>query len=165
MRQLHICLDTGMYCNLHVREYWMVYRRPGFLSAAVWFAPPPSLPPLFRLPSESSTGDTPEDWERETTCWRKRGVGGGIGQMKRPQESLLRYISVNTLMINVVNSCHAGQIGVYTKVGLKPTAANEPKVFFLKSINLKRWIGFEKSKGSEGFRKNLVNFFHCPFLG
>jgi hypothetical protein len=38
----------------------------------VWFgssSPPP--PP----PSVSLTGDTQEDWETETTCWRERGEG------------------------------------------------------------------------------------------
>ncbi len=32
--------------------------------------PPPPLPP-----SASSTGDTQEEWEIETTCWRDRGRG------------------------------------------------------------------------------------------
>ncbi len=54
------------------REYWMIYRGPGFL-ADVWLAPPPP-------PSPSATWtwtcNTQEDWERDTTCWRK-GVGGG----------------------------------------------------------------------------------------
>ncbi len=58
-------------------EYWMIYRGPGFL-AVVWFddlAPPlPPAPPVL-CPWESSSGDTQEDWERETTCWREgRGV-------------------------------------------------------------------------------------------
>ncbi len=33
-----------------------------------------ALPPFL---SESSTGDTLEDWERETTCWRERGEWDG----------------------------------------------------------------------------------------
>ncbi len=36
---------------------------------------PPIHPPP--LPSGSSAGDTQEDWERETTCWRERGGCGG----------------------------------------------------------------------------------------
>jgi hypothetical protein len=37
----------------------------------------PSPPPAFPLsPSVISTGDTQEDWERETTCWRERGRRG-----------------------------------------------------------------------------------------
>ncbi len=51
-----------------VREYWMIYRGPGFL-AVVWFgSSPTSSPPPF--PSVCSNGDT--DWERVTTCWRER---------------------------------------------------------------------------------------------
>ncbi len=51
------------------REYWMV---PGFL-AIVWFgsSPTPSLP------SKSSTGDTQEDWKRETTADGRWGGGRG----------------------------------------------------------------------------------------
>ncbi len=52
------------------REYWMVYRKPGFL-AVIWLYPHP-LPPS---PATISTDDTPEDCERETTCWRERGEG------------------------------------------------------------------------------------------
>jgi hypothetical protein len=48
------------------------------------------------LPSE---GDTQKDWERETTCWRQRGVGLGCARSRiiRPQESLVLYKSFNTL--------------------------------------------------------------------
>ncbi len=53
------------------REYWMVYRRPGFL-VVVWLLSH-SLPPSN--PATISTGYTPEDCERETTCWRERGEG------------------------------------------------------------------------------------------
>ncbi len=45
-------------------QYWMIYRGPGFLE----LSPPP--PPV------SSTGDTQEDWERNT-CWRERERGAG----------------------------------------------------------------------------------------
>ncbi len=61
------------------REYWMIYRGPGFL-AVVWFGSSPSLP-------SSSTGDTQADWERETAGW---GGGGG-------RESLVLYKSFNNL--------------------------------------------------------------------
>ncbi len=33
--------------------------------------------PFPLLTFVSSTGDTEEDWERETICWRKGGEGGG----------------------------------------------------------------------------------------
>ncbi len=35
------------------------------------------LPPPLPLTTVSSTGDTQEDWERETTCWRERLEGVG----------------------------------------------------------------------------------------
>ncbi len=54
------------------RQYWMIYRGPGFL-AVLWFGSPPN-PSNLPLPT-SSTGDKQEYWERETTFWR--GVGGG----------------------------------------------------------------------------------------
>jgi len=48
------------------------------------------------LQSLSSTGHTEEDWEIETTCWRKMGGGGG-GEIIRRRESLILYKSFNTL--------------------------------------------------------------------
>jgi hypothetical protein len=53
---------------LVTREYWMIYREPGFL-AITWFFSP-HFPPL---PSASPTSDTQEDRERERACWRERG--------------------------------------------------------------------------------------------
>ncbi len=65
------------------REYSMIYRRLGFL-AVVSFS---SLPtPSTSLPSVSSTGDTKEDWERETTCWRERRKGVG----EKPNHTIAR---------------------------------------------------------------------------
>ncbi len=72
------------------REYWMIYRGPGFL-AIVWFGSPPTP-----SPSVSSTGDAPEDWERETTCWREK-VGGS--QIIRWLESLVLWKSFNILSV------------------------------------------------------------------
>ncbi len=48
----------------------MIYRGPGFLA---------SLPPLPL--SVSSTGNTHEDWERESAFWRERGRGWGRSQI------------------------------------------------------------------------------------
>ncbi len=56
------------------REYWMIYKGLCLL-AIVWFGSPPH--PLTPLPVVSLTGDTQEDCERETTCWRTREGGGG----------------------------------------------------------------------------------------
>ncbi len=59
------------------RGYWMIYRGPGF-SRSYDLIPRP--PRLFHSPVSSSTGDTQKDWERETTCWRERGWGMGVGE-------------------------------------------------------------------------------------
>ncbi len=50
----------------NAREYWMIYRGAGFSRR---------LAPLQPSPSVRCTGDTQEDFERKTTCWRKRGRG------------------------------------------------------------------------------------------
>ncbi len=80
--------------RIRTREYWMIYRGPGFL-AGVWFrsSPTPSPP----LPSVSSTGDPEEDWEREKTCWRERSEEWGRSQIIRRRENLVFYESFNTL--------------------------------------------------------------------
>ncbi len=46
-----------------------------------------------------STGDTKEDGERETTCWRERRRGRGWARIQiiRPQKSLVLYKLFNTL--------------------------------------------------------------------
>ncbi len=59
------------------REYWRIYRGPGFLAVALFWLLPTLSPPS--LPSVRSTGDTQEDLERETTCWRGR-KGKGVGE-------------------------------------------------------------------------------------
>ncbi len=63
----------------------MIYTGPGFL-AVVWFSSSSIPPPL--LPSVCLTGDTQEDWERETTFWQERGEGWWRSQIILPLESL-----------------------------------------------------------------------------
>ncbi len=58
--------------------------------------PPPHFPVSNWV---SSTGDTQEDWERETNCWRERGRGWGRSQIIRRRESLILYKSFNTLFL------------------------------------------------------------------
>jgi hypothetical protein len=68
-------------------EYCMIYKGPGFLAVARFgSSPTPSPPPLISLLSVS---DTQEDWERESTCWWKRGWGRS--QIIRRRESLVLY--------------------------------------------------------------------------
>ncbi len=69
-----INFDKRMFST---REYWMIYRGPGFLVDNL--APRPPSPPFSRLSRKYSmfTGDTQEGWERETPCWREREEGVG----------------------------------------------------------------------------------------
>jgi hypothetical protein len=65
-------------------------------SCMIWLL---AHPPLL---SVSSTGDTQEDWETDTTCWRDRGEGKEPNYT--PQESLVGlvlYQSFNTLWSGV----------------------------------------------------------------
>ncbi len=70
----------------------MIFRGPNFL-AVVWFGSTTTLPPI--LHSVSSTGDTQEDWERETSCWRERWEGGGRGA-----ESNIAWPSINDWILS-----------------------------------------------------------------
>ncbi len=63
-------------------EYWMIYRRSGFLSV-VWLTPRP--PPV---PSVSST----DDWDRETTRARLGGRGWALSRIQQPQ---VAWYSIN----------------------------------------------------------------------
>jgi hypothetical protein len=58
-------------------------------------SPPSPSPPLLSL---SSTGDTLDEWERQTTWWRERGGGRGWARSWTIglQESLVHYKSFNT---------------------------------------------------------------------
>jgi hypothetical protein len=76
----------------------MIYRGPGFLTV-VWFGssptPHPSPPSLL---SESLTGVIQEDRDRETTCWRERGMKGvGLEPNHTTARSLVLYKSFTTL--------------------------------------------------------------------
>ncbi len=84
------------------------YRGQGFL-AVVWFGSflAHSLPPP---PEVSSTGDTQEDWERETTCWRDRGEGGGRKAESCDRKKKKAWSSINQLIISDASwsSCRVG---------------------------------------------------------
>jgi hypothetical protein len=69
----------------------------GFLAVIIFGSSPIPFPP-----SVSSACDTQDDWERETTCWQKRGKGGrGRSQIILRRESLVLYKSFNTLWGNL----------------------------------------------------------------
>ncbi len=87
-------------CSPTRRECWMNYRGPGFL-AAVWFGFFP-LPPSPLLQLISSIGDTQKDWERETTCWRERGEGGGRGVKSYDGETA--WSSINNSILSALDS-------------------------------------------------------------
>ncbi len=84
------------------RKYWMIYRGPGFL-AVIWFGSSPN--PFSPFPSVNSTGDTQEDWERETSCWReRRGAGERVSRIIWSQESLVLFEPFNILWVRTINN-------------------------------------------------------------
>ncbi len=58
---------------LRTREYWKIEGKAFSWSYDLAPRLPPSAGPFPPLRSVSTTGDTKEDCERETTCWRERG--------------------------------------------------------------------------------------------
>ncbi len=79
------------------REYWIIYRGPGF---RMWFdssSPPPS--PATR--PLSSTCDTQEDWGRGQLADGGGGRGWGRSQMIPRRESPVLYNSLNTPFLAV----------------------------------------------------------------
>ncbi len=81
--------------NHSIKRYWMIYRGPYFLAVVYmkWLLSHPPPP----VPLESSTGDTQEDWERETTCWRERGDEGGGGAKSYDGEKVWSSINHSIL--------------------------------------------------------------------
>ncbi len=76
------------------RKYRVIYRGPAF-SGSYDLAPRPQPSPSPpHLLSVSSTGDTQENWENETTCWRERGEGEARSWIIRLQESLVLFKDV-----------------------------------------------------------------------
>ncbi len=90
---------TSLYTLSAVgREYWVIYRGPGFL-AVLWFGSSPTPFPLsFR--SASCLSFSVFLCVADQACWRptgERGRGWARSRIIRPQESLVFYKSFNTL--------------------------------------------------------------------
>ncbi len=82
----------------------MIYRGPCFL-AVICFGSSPN--PFSPFPSVSSTGDTQEDWERETSCWReRRRAGERVSRIIWSQESLVLYEPFNILWVRTIYNNH-----------------------------------------------------------
>jgi hypothetical protein len=100
------------------------------------FAPPPT--PFLPLPSVSSTGDTQEDWERETS-WRERGAEGvgGRSQTMRRRESQVLYKSFNTLWPHLSPL----YLHLTTRLALTPSPSSSP----LSTISIRNSISLLNS--------------------
>ncbi len=83
-----------LYCDQRILND--LYRGPGFL-VVVWFGSVSPPPPLL---SVSSTGDTQEDYKRETRFSRERDRGGG-GRGAETYDRLVLYKLFNTLWLQL----------------------------------------------------------------
>ncbi len=81
------------------REYWMIYRGPGFL-AVVWFGSCPI--PFPSLPSVSSTKKTEK--KKRQLADERVGRGWGRSQIIRRRESLVLNKSFNALWGSIIRS-------------------------------------------------------------
>ncbi len=80
------------------REYWMIYRGPGFQSRVIWLLPHP----LPLLPSVSCLAFSVSLCFGGRAYWQERGGGRrGRSQSVRRRESLVLYKSFNTLCIRL----------------------------------------------------------------
>jgi hypothetical protein len=89
------------------REYWTIYRGPGFFNLINLMIRQKVHPLPPSLQSVSSTGNTQEDWERETTRKRKRdGKGGGRGAQSSDRKKA--WPSINHSIPSVLNTWQTG---------------------------------------------------------
>ncbi len=90
-RMLNWTQDCCDFCRpSKKREYWMLYRGPGFL-AVVWFGSSPFT--VIAWPA------THIDWERDKLCWRE---GWGRSQIMRPQKKA--WTSINHSILSGSNN-------------------------------------------------------------
>ncbi len=93
------CVDWNNIGGELSREYWMVYRGPGFL-AVIWVGSSPTPPPspVSKL-ERRRTGRLRKRAKLPTEEGGKRA--GEEPNRRRPRESLVLYKSVNTLCLPV----------------------------------------------------------------
>ncbi len=84
------------------REYWMIYRGPGFDAFVYDLAPVHPLPPP-PLPSASCLSSSAFLWVACRAYWRERGEGMGWArsQIIRPRKRLVLYKSFSSLWLEV----------------------------------------------------------------
>ncbi len=109
------------------------------------------------LPSVSSSGDTLEDWERATTCWRERG---GRSQIRRQRESLVLYKSFNTLRLPPYPPGSLSTLTIHVKTN--PNLPPPPKSLFLSVIAYPPpiWPPFTQQIPQSSFRSTSLVFRH-----
>jgi hypothetical protein len=96
------------------------------------FAPGPPLPPFRQF----STGDTEEDWERATSCWRGGRGRWAKSRIIRPQESLgINQYSLGA-RIGINHQTTSQDVYVY----FYPRSSRESRVLFL-PLHAVSWRG------------------------
>jgi hypothetical protein len=104
------------------REYWMIYRGPGFL-AVLWFGSSKSPPPL---PSVRSTGDTQEDLLTGEEGRRR-------SQIIRQRESLVLYKNIQSfLSLPAHTPPHYFSVNSFLKV-MTTSPYSRPRLFPIRS--------------------------------
>ncbi len=150
IEMLNINTVQAQVCLLNIPEFLLdqrvliIHLGPGFHTFE-WFGsgPPPPAP----LSSVCSTGDTQEDWERETICWGEMGEGGGRGAKSYDRKKA--WSSINHSILSVLDN----KIVIFVLIFVAVKAVNrtsEPLKSRTKAQRQKQWKNFSK------FVKNLL---------
>jgi len=115
------------------------------------------LPPS--LPSVSSTGDTQKDWERETTCWLDRGLGGvGARSYILRRENLVLYKWFNTLWCQEMQGGRGYQ--QLSSLGKRLEERVEKKKYLTrKYYETNRSITYRRILGNQVHFRTIVHYF------
>ncbi len=100
------CLDLNIFevCGVCQRVLNNLKRARFSRGRMIWLLAQPSPP----HPSVSSTGDTQEDWERETTCWRETGGRGWEGKVAKLYDRKKAWPSINySILSDVFSGTHS----------------------------------------------------------